>query len=108
MDPDNLTIDELIQVLKKIDYEHIQVIDRDKNKEFRNKYGLSITDTKDMIKQLKIEDLYKGPVEDDNPNRKHPVWIFIKNINLIRCYIKMKVINKCKVIIVISFHECEY
>ena len=108
MDPDNLTIDELIQVIKDLDYEHIQVIDRDKNKEFRDKYGISMTDAKDIIKCLKKEDLHEGPVDDDNPERKHPIWIFIKIINSIRCYIKIKAINKCKVIIVISLHECEY
>ena len=105
MDPDNLTIDDLITLLKTLDNESIQIVDRDKNFEFRTKYNFELDVLIDTVRQLKKNELIKGPVKDDNPDRKHLLWIFRKKVRRIDCYIKLKIINKCKVAIVVSFHE---
>ena len=107
MEPDKITIDELITLIGKLKQEQFDFVNRDKNIDFLEKHNLSIENEIEAIKQLNKHDLKEGPVEDDNPNRKHPVWIFIKKIWNIECYIKIKVINHCRVIIVISFHETE-
>ncbi|MBO4667580.1 MAG: type II toxin-antitoxin system MqsR family toxin [Bacilli bacterium] len=107
MEPDKITIDELITLIGELKQEQFDFVNRDKNIDFLEKHNLSIENEIEAIKQLNKHDLKEGSVEDDNPNRKHPVWIFIKKIWNIECYIKIKVINHCRVIIVISFHETE-
>ena len=107
MDIDILTRDELIDLLSKAKDDNIQLIDRDKNYDFRTTHNITIDDIKGVIKGLRVEDIVKGPVPDYNANRNHPLWIFKKLYIGMVVYIKIKVINKGKVIIVISFHEDE-
>lgn len=108
MDIDNLTRDQLIEILHSLKDENIQVVDRDKNFAFRTLNNITITELKAEIRALEVRDIHRGPVADDNPDRDHPVWIFIKNLFNKRCYIKIKIINKGRVAIVISFHEAKY
>lgn len=108
MNPDELSLEQLIKLLKNMTDEQIELIDRDKNVDFRLKHNISLTEEKEIIRHLDKKDYRQGPIDDDNPNRKHPLWIFIKEIKKINCYIKLKIINKCKVAIIISFHEAEH
>lgn len=109
MDVDSLTIDEVIDIVSHSSDEQIQILlNREKNEQFLSYNNITTADAKDFIRSLNKSDLDKGPVPDDNPERKHPVWIFKKNGFGHRCYIKIKIINKGKVTIVISLHEDEY
>ena len=107
MDPNNATIEEVIEVLKRLDDEHLQISDYYKTFDFLFYRNITQYDAKRAIRSLTNSDLFKGPVDDDNPKRNYPVWIFKKRIFNCRCYIKLKIINKGKVAIVISFHEDE-
>lgn len=107
MDPNNATIEEVIEVLKRLDDEHLQISDYYKTIDFLFYHNITQYDAKRAIRSLTTSDLFKGPVDDDNPKRNYPVWIFKKHIFNCMCYIKLKIINKGKVAVVISFHEDE-
>lgn len=102
-----LTIDDVIDILKKCDDEHIQILPRDKNEDFMFANNITQTDAKQFIRGLTGRDLKNGPVPDRNPDRDYPLWIFKKSGFNNICYIKLKIINKGRVTIVVSFHEDE-
>ena len=107
MNLDALTINDVIDIIKSCDDEHIQILPRDKNEDFMFANNITQTDAKEFIRTLTDEDLTDGPVEDKTPDRKYPLWIFKKNGFNKLCYIKVKIINKGRVTIVVSFHEDE-
>lgn len=107
VDIDHLSLKQLLQLIKQISPEKIEVVSRGKNLEFQNRYNLSDLDLIREIKSLQPNDYYDGPIIDDNKERIHPVWIFKKYVRSIYCYIKLKVINHGRIIIIISFHEDE-
>ena len=107
MNLDALSINDVIEIIKNCDDEHIQILPRDKNETFMFANNITQTDAKEFIRTLTGNDLKAGPVQDLNPERKHPLWIFKKNGLNRLCYIKVKIINKGKVTIVVSFHEDE-
>lgn len=102
-----LTIDDVISIIKKAEDNSIQIVRRDKNDLFIYAKHIDETAIKLFLKLLTASDLVAGPLEDDDPNRKHPIWIFKKKGFGCICYIKLKIINKNRTIIVISFHEDE-
>lgn len=79
MNLDALTIDDVINIVKNCDDEHIQILPRDKNEDFMFENNITQKDAKDFIRALSKNDLTDGPVIDKNPNRKYPLWIFKKN-----------------------------
>lgn len=107
MDIDNISLFDLLVLLYKVPDERFEIIDREKNFEFRTRYNILVSDLYQVIRELTIDDYVKGPVPDDNPNRKHPVWIFKKKVFGYKCYIKIKLINEGRKVIVISFHKDE-
>ncbi len=107
LDIDHISLKQLLTILKDIDDKHIEILNRDKNFEFQYKYDLSKDQIVHEIKNLTISDYIDGPVQDDNPDRKHPLWIFKKYVQKVYCYIKLKLINKGRIVIVVSFHEDE-
>lgn len=107
LDIDHISLKQLLTILKDIDDKHIEILNRDKNFEFQYKYDLSKDQIVHEIKNLTINDYIDGPVQDDNPDRKHPLWIFKKYVQKVYCYIKLKLINKGRIVIVVSFHEDE-
>lgn len=107
MNIDALSINDVIEIIKSCDDEHIQILPRDKNEDFMFANNITQTDAKEFIRNLTDKDLTDGPVIDKNPNREHPLWIFKKNGFNKLCYIKVKIINKGRVTIVVSFHEDE-
>ena len=108
MDVDSLTLEEVISLVKKSKDENIQILPREKNEEFMFANAITQCDAKDFIRSLSASDYIKGPVLDIDPNRKHYLWIFKKYGFEKYCYIKLKVINGGKVVIVVSFHEDEW
>lgn len=57
-------------------------------------YGLTITDAKNEILGLVVEDYYKGPKQDLDSNRPVDIWEFKKNIDGIQFYVKVKIVNE--------------
>ena len=102
-----LTIEDVIRIIQDADDSHIEIIQRFKNLAFIIDYKLELDVIKEFIRKLETTDLVVGPIDDDNPNRKHPVWIFKKYGFGVMCYIKLKIINKNRTVIVISLHEDE-
>lgn len=85
--------------------------DRKKNLISLAKWGISIAEQKEIIKNLKFNNYFSGP--DDEWNNNFPpgeIWVFKKKIRCTNFYIKFKkekdgekFILKC-----LSFHEDEY
>ena len=112
-DEDNLTLEEVISICKNTKDEFIELksenLSYNKTIEFIYKYKLDVAFIQNQIHQLQENDYHSGPLEDFNPNNKHPLWVFIKNIEIINVivlvYIKIKIIDHKRKIIVYSFHE---
>ena len=108
---DNLTIEEVLEICKTIKEENIEVdvnpLTRPKNATFMYKYHLKREDVRQLIRELTSDDYVEGPIEDNNPNYKHPFWVFIKYIDRIavKVYIKIKIFNHKRKINVFSIHE---
>jgi hypothetical protein len=102
-----LTIDDVIRIVQNSDNDHIEVIGRLKNELFIIENNITLPKAFDFIRTLTKSDLYAGPLNDDNPNREYPVWIFKKEGFGCLCYIKLKIINKETKVIVISLHKDE-
>lgn len=105
---DNLTLEEVLEICKTIKEKNIEInINRPKNLGFIQKFNLNANDVIRIVRDLNKEDYSAGPVEDTNPNFKHPFWIFIKYVNDIKVvvYIKIKIFNHKRKINVFSIHE---
>ncbi len=108
---DNISIDEVIQICKSVKFENIEIKDdnilNQKTSDFMAEHSFTPDDVRREIKKLTVRDYHAGPCEDKNSFNNHPVWIFIKNINRVKIlvYIKIKIINHKRKIIVYSFHE---
>ena len=108
---DELSLDEVLKICSNIKNENVEVIRdnliRPKTAEFLEKYELDDDDVVDIIHNLGESDYYSGPEEDTNPKYLHPFWIFITYILSIKVkiYIKMKIINHKRKIVVFSIHE---
>ena len=107
MDPNNMTIEEVIEVISHLDNEHLQISDYYKTQDFMYYNNITSKEAKEEVRNLKESDLTEGPLPDVNKNRNYPVWIFEKEMFGTRCYIKIKIINKGRVAIIISLHEDE-
>ena len=110
---DNLTIDEVISICRLAKSETIELHKHNplntKTRDFIEKYNLTENKIVKIINNLVSEDYHSGPLQDYNPNNKHPLWVFIKQIGItnikIGVYIKIKIINHRKKIIIYSLHE---
>ena len=105
LDIDHLSLKQFLYLIKNIDENNIEIAPRIKNLEFSDKFQLSDSLLKQEIKSLTEADYFDGPLPDDNPKRKHPIWIFKKYVQKVYCYIKIKIINHGRFAIIISFHE---
>ena len=112
-DEDNLTIEDVVSVCKNASNETIEIKRTNpfnsKTSDFLEKYELSFDDIVWIVKRIKSCDYHSGPLPDYNPNNKHPLWVFIKDILIknvrIYIYIKIKIIDHRRKIIVYSLHE---
>lgn len=79
----------------------------------RRKYGIThddvIDEVKDLILNLKIEDYYQGPDNDDNPDRNYIFWKFGKKLfGSEELYIKLQIEEvKEEKLVCWSFHYPE-
>ena len=69
MNLDALSINDVIDIIKNCDDEHIQILPREKNEEFMFGNNITQTEAKEFIRTLTVDDLDYGPVEDKNPER---------------------------------------
>ena len=71
-------------------------------------YGLTITDAKEEILGLIVGDYYKGPKQD--LDRSGVIWEFKKDIDGIRFYVKIKIVqeNGEEILKCLSFHEDDF
>ena len=112
-DEDNLTIEEVIFICNKAPKDNIELKKNNpfnsKTNNFMEKYSIDPDQVVSIINGIKLDDYHSGPLQDYNPNNKHPLWVFIKQIvakNIkIYIYIKIKIINHKRKIIVYSLHE---
>lgn len=100
----------LIKIKKLLSSGKYDFVPRKKNLDSLSMLGLTIEDVKDSIFELVEDDYYNGPKEDYDQNRNGEIWVFKKNIEGYKFYIKLKIagednntILKC-----ISFHKDKY
>lgn len=85
-------------------------VPRRKSMQALAKHGLTIIDAKDEILGLMVSDYYKGPKQDLDPNRPGDIWEFKKNIDGMRFYVKVKIVqeNGEDILKCLGFHEDDF
>ncbi len=112
-DEDNLTIEEVISICNEASKESIEIKESNpfnsKTGDFIDKYDISPDQVVSIINDLEVNDYHSGPLQDYNKISRHPLWVFIKETLIknirIYIYIKIKIINHKRKIIVYSLHE---
>ena len=110
---DNLSIQEVVSICQSAKSDFIELHKYNplntKTLDFIYKYDISEERITKIINGLTCEDYHSGPLLDYNLSNKHPLWVFIKEIDIINykiaVYIKIKIINHRKKIIIYSLHE---
>lgn len=85
-------------------------VPRRKNMQALAQHGLTITDAKNEILGLVVDDYYRGPKPDHDPNRPGDIWEFKKNIDGMQFYVKVKIVqeNGEDILRCIGFHEDDF
>ncbi|OON94765.1 MAG: hypothetical protein ATN31_02650 [Candidatus Epulonipiscioides saccharophilum] len=85
-------------------------VPRRKNLQSLAQHGLTPIDAKNEILDLVVEDYYKGPKLDLDPNRAGDIWEFKKDIDGITFYVKIKIVieNGNEILKCIGFHEDDF
>ena len=85
-------------------------VPRRKNMQALAQHGLTISDAKDEIFGLVVEDYYKGPKQDLDPLKPGDIWEFKKNIDGQQFYIKVKIVqvNGEDIVKCLGFHEDDF
>lgn len=68
------TINAFLKRVKNI--EKIIVIQTDKNRRTRFSLGITIGHQEAIVRNLKVEEYIKGPVDDYDKNRQTKLWVF--------------------------------
>lgn len=96
-----------LQKMKKLVSEgNFLLANRKKNLDSLAQHGFTINDLKNALFDLCVKDYYAGPESDDDYSQGE-IWMFIKKIDKINFYIKLKLeeTENDEIIICISFHE---
>ena len=85
-------------------------VPRRKNMQALAQHGLTISDAKDEIFGLVVEDYYKGPKQDLDPLKPGDIWEFKKNIDGQQFYIKVKIVqvNGEDIVKCLGFHQDDF
>lgn len=85
-------------------------VPRRKNMQALAQHGLSITDAKNEILGLVIDDYYKGPKQDLDLKRPGDIWEFKKYIDGRQFYVKVKITqeNGEDILKCLGFHEDDF
>ncbi len=102
--------DFLAKVKKLISAGKYDFVPRRKNMQALAQHGLTITDAKNEILELVVGDYYKGPKQDMDVNRPGDIWEFKKNIDGMKFYIKVKIVqeNGEDILKCLGFHEDDF
>lgn len=113
IEEDNLTIEDVVLICNEALEESIEIKESNpfnsKTGDFIDKFDINPDQIVSIINGLTEDDYHSGPLRDYNKNNKHPLWVFIKETLIknirIYIYIKIKIINHKRKIIVYSLHE---
>lgn len=96
--------------MKKALQEHsFHLQDRSKNLKTMAALGYTISDIKNTLLNLTVQDYVKGPEPDRDPNYSGDFWFFGVETQKINLYIKLKLIDSHeKRVLCLSFHEEEW
>ena len=102
---DDSIIRSFISSLRTVD--EIIIIPTDKNRRTRYRLGITIDEQEDMIRNLRVEEYIKGPIEDYEPSRQNKLWIFKHYYDETLIYIKIteiEIVNDCGSVRALSCH----
>lgn len=97
-------VESYLKEIRKIIYKNFDLVPRDKNLKDIARLGLDPVET---IRSLTVQDYNRGPLKDDDLNRPTPLWEFIKDIDGVEVYMKIKIENRKSglCVVCISIHE---
>lgn len=100
----------LIKIKKLLSNGKYDFVPRKKNLNSLSMLGLTIEDVKDSIFELVEDDYYSGPEEDYDKDKIGKIWVFKKNIEGYKFYIKLKIVSEDNndILRCISFHKDKY
>ncbi len=105
---DKIKIQNLLKIKRIVDADvngnKFVIIRTRKNLDFMRKYSLNNDDIKDIIRGLSVEDCFKGPEEDRNPEYEGWIFKFDPLFEDTKLYIKIRVESTEKSIC-LSVHE---
>ena len=102
---DDSIIRGFLSSLRTID--DIIIIPTYKNRRTRYRLGITVNDQEDMIRNLRIEEYIKGPIEDHDSFRQSKLWVFKHNYCGTMIYIKItekQIINDSGSVRALSCH----
>lgn len=112
MRDDLKNVDNFLAVVKAClsnndDWEYLT---RPENRNFMAEHGLSGQIVKQQVEGLHRNNVYQGPMDDDDLKRKSgTIFVFRKPFQaknrLLNIYIKIKILDETEYCIVVSFHE---
>ena len=85
-------------------------VPRRKNMQTLAQHGLTIADAKNEILGLVVGDYYKGPKQDFDPKRPGDIWEFKKQIDGMKFYVTVKIVqdNGEDILKCLAFHEDDF
>ena len=100
----------LTEVKRLLSVGKYDFVPRRKNMQALAQHGLTIADAKNEILGLVVGDYYKGPKQDFDTNRPGDIWEFKKDIDGMRFYIKVKIVQEDGEYILkcLAFHEDDF
>lgn len=113
MDDDLLTIDDVIRICSCVKLEDKTLTfdsygsdqPRYLTSDFLDLHGLIWEDAEQIINSLEKTDLLKGPIDHYIGERKRKLWIFLKDFQGMKLYIKLLIYNKRRCVAVVSLHD---
>nr|WP_296262801.1 type II toxin-antitoxin system MqsR family toxin [uncultured Merdimonas sp.] len=100
----------LVRVKKLLSAGKYDFVPRRKNMQALAQHGLTIMDAKNEILGLVVNDYYKGPKQDFDPNHPGDIWEFKKNVDGMQFYVKVKIVqeNGEHILKCLGFHEDDF
>lgn len=105
-----LTLDEVLSIVSTIDENKVEMSSgHEKTEEFIIQNNISPNEVIIIVKSINANNFVKGPVPDDKQSwrRNKPVWIFKKDYQGLKLYIKLKVFITNHKVLIVSLHEDE-
>jgi hypothetical protein len=85
-------------------------VPRRKNMQALARHGLTIADAKAEILGLVVDDYYKGPKRDFDPDKSGDIWEFKKDVDGTQFYVKVKITQEdgASILKCLGFHEDDF